>query len=97
MPEPKKSNIFLPVSVSTFSRHSSSSPLRPETPPNRGLDDLNAQDSDSSMSKPSRLQKLKLGFNLKINRHPTADKQSDRDSIASIGSLYFTTFHETRN
>jgi hypothetical protein len=97
MPEPKKTTIFLPVSLCTFSPHSSSSPSRPETPPSGVLDDLNAQDSDSSMSKPSRLQKLKLGFNLKINRHPPADKQSDRDSIASIGSLYPTTFHDTSN
>lgn len=88
MPEPKKSNNLLLPSLSAISR--SSSPSRPETPPNGFLDELNAQDSDSSLSKTSRLQKLRLGFNLKTNRQlPVAvDKPSDRDSIASIGSLY---------
>ncbi|KAF8808060.1 hypothetical protein BYT27DRAFT_7098722 [Phlegmacium glaucopus] len=86
MPEPKKPNNFLGVSILAIPR--SSSPSRPETPPNAALDELNAQESDSSLSKPSRLQKLKLGFNLKTNRHlpVTVDKQSDRDSIVSIDS-----------
>ena len=83
LPEPRDS--FTP-SISIISPPHS----RPGTPPNGFLDNLNAHDSDSSLSRPSRLQKLKLGFNLKTNRQVSADKQSDRDSITSIGSLYLT-------
>lgn len=88
MPEPNKSNISLspPHSVTPIAIPRRPSPnLRPGTSPNGCLDDLHAHDSDSS--RPSRLQKLKFGFNLKTHRQPLTDKQSDRDSITSIGSL----------
>lgn len=92
MPTPKKPNNFLAASICAISRNSSSSPSRPETPPNGSLDDPNAHDSDSSLTKPSRLQKIKLGFNMKTNhQHPSVDKQSDGDSVASIGLLYLAT------
>ena len=85
MPQPNS----LATSHSAFPQlpSSSTSPSisRPGMPPNV-LDDLNAQDSDTS-SRPSRLHKLKLGFNLKTNRQLPVDKQSDRDSITSIGLL----------
>jgi len=80
LPEPR--DCFTP-SISIISPPHS----RPGTPPNGFLDNLNAHDSDSSLSRPSRLQKLKLGFNLKTSRRQvSADKQSDRDSITSIES-----------
>lgn len=84
MPEPKNS------SATPVSHHPSSSP--PETPPDTSLDDLSAQDSDSSLSRPSRLNKLKLGFNPKSNRQSSVDKQFDTVSVTSIGSLYFLLF-----
>jgi len=88
MPQPKSNNA-LAASLSAIphipTSSSSSPPSRPGMPLNI-LDDLNAHDSDSS-SRPSRLHKLKLGFNLKTNRQPPVDKQSDRDSITSIGLL----------
>jgi hypothetical protein len=87
LPQPK-SNKFLGASRSVIPSSSSSPyPSQPEMLPNV-LDDLDAQYSDSS-SRPSRLNKLKLGFNLKTNRQlpvdKPVDKQSDGDSITSIG------------
>ena len=85
MPQPK-SNSSLGALLSAIPHLPSYSPSplpsQPEILPNV-LDDLNAQDSDSS--RPSRLHKLKLGFNLKTNRQLPVDKQSDGDSITSIG------------
>ena len=76
-----KSNNALGASLSVIP---SSSPylsqLDPEMPPN--VPDV--QYSDTS-SRPSRLHKLKLGFNLKTNRQLPVDKQSDGDSTTSIG------------
>ena len=93
MPQPKSKN-FLAASLYPIPRLPSSSssptPSRPGMPPTT-LDDLNAQDSDCS-SRLSRLNKLKLGFNLKTNRQLPVDKQSDRDSITSIGLTII--FHE---
>ena len=96
MPEPKSKNSLaaslygtprLPTSSST------PSPSRPGMPPS-SLDDLNAQVSDS-FSRPSRLNKLKLSFNLKTNRQVPVDKQSDGDSITSIGLLVlWILFHD---
>jgi hypothetical protein len=91
LPEPRKS---VATSIPAISHHCHS---RPGTPPSECLDDLNAHDSDSSLSKPSRLKKLKLGFNLKTVRQLPVDKQSDRDSITSLGSLYLTILYKANN
>ena len=87
LPQPKSNNSFAAsLSAVPHLPSSSSSPSHHEMPPS-GLDDPNAQDSDSS--RPSRLHKLKLGFNLKTSRQLPVDKQSDGDSVTSIGLLLF--------
>lgn len=93
LPEPRRS---LATSIPAIPHCPSPCLSRPGTPPSGCLDDLNAHDSDSSLSKPSRLQKLKLGFNRKTIRQLPADKQSDRDSITSLGSLYLTTLYKAK-
>ena len=91
MPQPKSKNSFT-ATLYPVPRLPSSppSPPRPGMPPSN-LIDLNAQDSDTS-SRPSRLNKLKLGLNFKTNCQLPVEKQSDGDSITSIG-LFATILH----
>ena len=94
LPPPKSKNLLasslhaIPPRPSSSSS-SSPSPSRPGMPPS-SLDHLNAQVPDA-FSRHSCLNKLKLGFNLKTNRQLPVDKQSDGDSITSIGLFVFLT------
>ena len=88
MPQPKSKNSFA-ATLYPVPRL----PTTPPSPPRSGmppssLDDLNAQDSDTSL-RPSRLNKFKLGLNFKTNRQLPVEKQSDGDSITSIGRFAY--------
>lgn len=92
MPEPKSKNSLDTSLYGTprlLSSSSIPSPSRPGMLPSSRTTLILIDQVSDYFSRPSRLNKSKLSFYLKTNRQVTVDKQSDRDSIAIIGLLFF--------